>query len=563
MNGILCLLFFLLVGCGLSKETRLAAEQTVASMNEAKASVANAERAFEERASNSPVPNLAVTMERERTREDFDAAKQSLERNGACMAKLAELLKLNRKRDEASLQSQTAICSQGTQNAKNSAAMPAETLERWERLTADATNERDAARTVMTEGRAFHALQFDTKGPLVTTLRERMRTYPAKQGDITSRMLDVKGELAAMEKALEATEAHVAALAKGTSEYDAANFERALAELSEANATMRAGTEDLTERAKELDESWSLVLSGLTRTCTFRLHHTKWEWGSETYSDGTPRDQGWAAVNENEWFSTAEDAVVASTGSDYYAGTQTEVDDKDIQCADTAVTYEIRNGIASDPITASIDEETFDGYYAAARSMHELFPDLGIITSMTLSKHTDPEDAPETGNPYSPIPVGVNVSAMLTIESKAKGQYEDEATESPAPQNVPVQHVGDPEYGAWGTDAAGEQYWYWNDFALGYLMAQNYNLSPYPYSAFVPYRDWRDNEGWDCQRGTRDQYGNCPRNAHAHGYYRRWYLNDYDADGSRAVPGNAANASRSVRGAGPSTRSRGMGGGGK
>lgn len=560
-------LLLLLAGCGLSKETRLAAEQTVAALPEAKASVAQASASFEEKAEASAVPNLAVTLEREKTRDGFSVANATLGSAEGCVSELSAFLERDQGDQQPDVVSKTAICVQLMENAKAEAAVPGETLARWEQLTASAFERREAANALALDGYAFYDRQFGTEGSLVPLLRAQMRAYPAKSGDITARMLDVEGERDAIRGALADVEAHVSALSDETAGYDAANFERALAEAEASNETVRSAVGDLTEKARELDESWSLVLTGLERTCTFTLHHTMWEWGSETYGDGTPRDQGWQTVTEEEWFQWQDGQVSATSGSDYYSGSETEVDDKDVLCAHTSTTYEVRDGAAADAVTTEIDEETFEDYYAAARQVNDLFPDLGVIRALTVSDRTDPEDQPEPGNAYSPVPLGVHMELALVIETKAKGEYDDDATEAPGPADVPVQYVGDPQYGEWRADDVGNQSWYWNDFATGYLLAQNsgYYLSPFPYAVYAPYGSWRNAGGWDCPPEQRDSYGNCPRRYHAHGYYRSWYRNSYDdaSTGSRAVPGSSTATSRSVRGAGPSTRSRGMGGGGK
>lgn len=560
----------LLAGCGLSKETRLAAEQTVSALPEAKASVAQAAASFEEKAAASGVPNLAVTLEREKTRDGFSVANEALGKAEGCVSELSAFLVNDRDDQESDVQSKTAICGGLMENAKAEAAVPGETLARWESLTTGAYERREAAQALAADGYAFYDQRLGAEGSLVPLLRDQMRLYPAKRGDITSRMLDIEGERDALRTALAAAESHVSALSDETPGYDAANFERALAEAEEADETLRSAVDDLTEKARELDESWSLVLTGLTRTCTFTLHYTEWTWHSETYGDGTAHDRGWKQVSEDEWFSTAENQVVGSSGSDYYSGTETEVDDKDIQCRHSATTHEVRNGEAGESVTADVDEDTFEDSYASARQVHDLFPDLGVIQSMTVSSRTDPEDQAEPGNPYSPLPLAVQMELSLVIETKAKGEYDDDATESPGPANVPVQYVGDPQYGEWRADDAGNQSWHWNDFALGYLLAQNsgYYLSPFPYAAFAPYGTWRNASGWDCPPEQRDRYGNCPRRYHSHGYYRSWHYSGYDDAVERdsravAVPGRTGSTSRSVRGAGPSTRSRGMGGGGK
>ncbi len=567
----LSVLFCLLLGaCSLSKETRLAAEGAIAAFPEAKSTVESAQTSFEEKAAASPIPNLAATLEREKTRDGFATAKATLATaDHKCNVELATLVKKDSDEDEQLAKTMTAACLQFVEQAKVESAQPAAQLTEWETLTAAAHDHLTVAHSTADESRAFLEGQLGRSGTLTSVLRERMQAYPTKQADITARVADIAAERDALGEALTACDAHVAALTDDTAGYDVALFAAALAEVKEADETARLAVEDLTERATELSESYSLVLTGLTRTCTFKLHATTWSWGSETYGDGTPSDAGWRAVGEAEWFATAEDTVVSSNGSDYYAGDQTEIDDKEIVCIHKMTTYEIKDGTPLDPVTTEVDEDTFEDYYSSARSVADLFPDVNVIRGLTVSEHTDPEDLAEAGNPYSPVPVGVEMSLDLTIESKAKGQYEDEASEAPAPQNVPLQYVGNTEYGEWRDDGVGNQTWYWNDFALGYLMGQGFNTTPYPYGLYAPYSTWRNAGGWDCPPDQRDEYGNCRRHYHSRGYYRSYYRTGsyYDGDlssDSRAVPGRSSTStSRSVRGAGPSARARGMGGGGK
>jgi hypothetical protein len=548
----------------------VAAEGAIAAFPEAKSSVEAAAVTFEEKAAASSIPNLAVTLEREKTRDGFATAKATLATaDQKCNVELAAILKKDSSDDEQLTKTMTAACLQFQKQAKSESALPGAQLAEWEALTTAAHEKLAAAQTQVGDSRVFLEGQLGKSGTLTVVLKDRMREYPTKQSDIVARVADIAAERDAMGEALTAAETHTAALTDDTGGYDVALFAAALAEINEADETARLAVVDLTERAVELGELYALVLTRLERTCTFKLHSTKWSWGSETYGDGTPSDMGWRDVGEAEWFATAEDAVVSSNGSDYYAGDQTEIDDKEIVCSHRMTTYEIKDGLPQDAVITEVDEDMFEDYYSSARSVADLFPDAGIIRNLTVSPFTDPEDLAEVGNPYSPVPVGVDMSLDLVIESKAKGQYEDEATEAPAPLNVPVQYVGNVEYGEWRNDGLGNRSWHWNEFALGYLLAGGFNTSPYPYSAHAPYSSWRNAGGWDCPPDQRDENGNCQRRYHGRGYYRSYYRTGSYYDGDyrsdyRAVPGRSTTStSHSVRGAGPSARARGMGVGGK
>jgi len=550
---ILCLIVFglsFLTGCSMDKFILLEAEQLPNKVAETEKFLSIVRVDYDTAISASKIPNLAGITTREKLAENFNKADASMKRGKRIASEVAELAKQNRHADEAVTKAKIANCKRTLTEVKQLASIPGERLWEWEGIFANA-KPRSAVATKRVE-EMNHEIDANLvgKGPVKLRVQVQSKSYPNKEKDLTARVDDIFKTKEELNGFLKTVQTQSALIEHGSAETDIVVLLNALDNVDETVEVITMALEDLKEKLEELDETYETVLIRLQKIPTFKIHLSKWNWGSEEYGDGTETALGWQDVSEDEWFSEqyAEDVVVESSGSEFYSGSSTEVSDKDIIYRYLATTFERKNGQEGEPIESEIEEELYEDYLEIVRKLHALFPDNGVIGREESSNHMDPEDNES---------IRQDLQVRVVTEMKVPGQYEEEANDSPSPDGVPLGLVGNPEYGQWQNGMDGVQTWHWHDYMLGHFHSHHVFITywnPYPYSLYSPYSSWRREIGYG---NCYDIFGNYTcRGAHTRGMYRSAYRTSRDTNMS-------PNSARGIRGAGPGARARGAGGGGK
>lgn len=546
---LIALCLSILTGCGMDKLTLLEAQQLPAKVQETENFLKMATTEYQNGLSVSNIPNLAEIATREKLTKDFEKASESLERGKRIADEVVQLANKNRNADEGTTKAKIADCKRTLTQVKQFASIPGEKLREWESIFANAQGRSQVATKRVEETNHEIDTNFAENGPVKLRLRTQSKAYPNKEKDLETRVDDLFKTRDEMTGFLKIVQTQTALIQRKSIETDIAMLAKALDNVEETAEIIGTALEDLKEKLEELDETYETVLVRLQKIPTFKIHLTKWDWGSETYGDGSETALGWREVSEEEWFSGryAEDAVVESSGSEFYSGSSTEVSDKEIVYRYLATTFERKNGQESAPVESEIEEELYEDYLEIARKLHSLFPDRGVIVQENSSQRHDPEDNE---------PVRQDLQVRVITELKVPGQYEEEANDSPSPDGVPLGLVGNTEYGQW-RDTDGVRMWYWHDYMLGHFHSHHTFITvwdPYPYTLYTPYSTWRREVGYgDCY----DKSGTYTcRGTHTRGAYRSSYRASKGTDMS-------SNGSKGIRGAGPGARSRGAGGGGK
>lgn len=213
-----------------------------------------------------------------------------------------------------------------------------------------------------------------------------------------------------------------------------------------------------------------------------------------------------------------------------------------------ATTRSERNGIRETELRTQIDGETFASFLAISTGLQQLFPTQRILIAQ-------PPVTLEALCAYA-----LNVEVDLVVSHKAIGQYADEVSESPSPRGMVLDQVGNPSYGSWQDSGDGRTTWQWN--AAWGARYGNWTPPPLLDEVYARYSAWRYDHGWACDYDRAGVYQPGGRIANAG--CRSTRPNPELAE--VACPSDdeeEPNGTATVRGIGPHTRSRGMGGGGK
>ena len=512
-----------ILACGLNIDVADNATEVVLDAASMSTQISDAKSAFEDRLASSDVPDAATLAEREGLFAAFDGLEEALEASTACTDGLQLLIDRDKPSENEKAIGMTRRCLTLLGAIHDQIETPLRTLERWEALLDPVNKERAQAR-IRGEEAQKAIVMAQGLGP---QLKNAQRTWSFKEEDLQTRFDDVVGGEEALTGHRDGLEnaADVAALAK------------AVDGVEEIAAAALFGSEDLRKRLDTLGDTTGNVLVRLERVPQYWVRVQSWSWSSSTSGDGTVTDLGWQLTNR-EVYEAAIDGdglVVEYTGSEEYGGSSTEVTDWDLAFATFATTFTRTGANRTEPVRAEIDADTFWDLYYAVEGMSGVFPDEQIVVEKLTAGFTD-----DDGIPYE-----IDMAVLLSIEQKFAGQYFDEATEVPSLDGTPLSAVGNEDFGAWEGEnwiftpafvtywKAGD--WYKADSAGKFL--SGYNLTEY-----ARYRDWRREAGWGEQY---DEDGNVRPRRHRIGSY--FFLSRF--------------GSHSVRGAGPSARSRGLGGG--
>jgi len=165
-----------------------------------------------------------------------------------------------------------------------------------------------------------------------------------------------------------------------------------------------------------------------------------------------------------------------------------------------------------------LDDAMLFEYWTAGKKMLELFPKSDLFVVERSSSTLDDDQVPTT----------FVVRASIALDQKFAGQYAEEMSTSPAPQGVPMNMVGNPEYGEWKTNPqSGEKEWNWSSFMVGYWTRSL--LAPHPYYGWGysygygwhgGYHDWGYSRGyWQGRRDARG-YRQSTYSGYRRGSYR-------------------------------------------
>lgn len=199
-----------------------------------------------------------------------------------------------------------------------------------------------------------------------------------------------------------------------------------------------------------------------------------------------------------------------------------------------------RNGLLEPEVRAEIDAATFARYLMIATGLQAAFPGEPVVTTRPVP------------GPTAICQAQLDVAVSVVLAHKAVGEYDVEASGSPSPAGLALGHIGNQAYGAWFARDDGRQAWQWGDaWTRAYPLAPQ--LPAVSDEAYARYSAWRYDNALVCDYDRAGVYlgGKLARSGCQDGRP----ASDPFASCPRPVG--------SIRGVGPSTRSRGMGGGGK
>ncbi len=511
------------LACGLDIDVADRASEVVADATTMPTQISQAKEDFTARLGSSAVPDAAGLADREGLSKAFDGLDEALAAATACTDGLQLLVDRDKPSEGDKALGMTRRCEALLDGIHDQIDTPLRTLKRWEGLLDPANTEVSQATTRGQQATTAIAAAAKLSGQL----QSAQKAHAYKKEDLQTRFDDVVGVSEELEK-------HLGTLAGAP---DVAALATAIDRAEEISAAALFGAEDLQKRLATLGDTTALVLARLERRPIYYGRVQNWSWSSSTSGDGTMTDLGWQIISADDYNAAVDgDGVTLEyTGSDEYGGSSTEITDWDISFATFATTFTRTNAEQAEPVRSEIDADTFWDLYMVAKGMQEVFGNEHIILEEASAGFTD-----EDGIPYE-----IDMSLQLATAQKFAGQYFDEVAEVPSLDGTPLSAVGNEDFGSWEDDK-----WVWTPAFLAYWRAGGWYksdtadrfMSGYARTDHAAYRDWRQEAGWG------EQYDEDGR------YHRRVFI--IGSYGHLARFG-----SHSVRGAGPSARSRGLGGG--
>ena len=511
------------IACGLNVEVTDRATEVVLDAASLPSQIEDARVQLDQRLNSSAVPDAAELAEREGLGAAFEDLEDAVDASRACTDGLQILLDRDKPSEGDKVIGLTRRCQTLLGAIHDQIDTPLRTLERWESLLSPENTE--AAQAKIRAEDALAALA--TVRAMAGDLEAARRAHPYKAEDLQTRYDDLVN-------ATPDLKAHYASLEASP---DIATLANAIDGVEDIAAALTFGADDLGTRIATLDDTTAMVLTRLERAPQYWIRVQNWSWTSSTSGDGTMTDLGWQLTNRDvyEQAVNGDGVVLEYSGDEEYGGSSTEVTDWDIAFATFATTFTRTNDDRTEPVRAEIDPDTFWDLYFGTRGLAGVFPDEGLILEELSAGFTD-----DDGIPYE-----LDLAVLMAMEQKFAGQYFDDASEVPALDGTPLSIIGNEDFGAWESDV-----WVFTPAFLAYWKAGDWYksasaerfLTGYSRAEYAKYAEWRRSAGWGEQYDEDGTY--LPRRFRIGSYL---FLSRF--------------GSHSVRGAGPSARSRGLGGG--
>ncbi len=470
---------------------------------------------------------LRTYSERERWAERFDEARKELVHARAVYAdEIAPRLEANRPEDEEAVGEQLSRVRKGLDRVAELAREPAQRAA----FLADA---RDRAPEIVSAGAAKLAEASPALRSLELEVARVSNDYAEKREDLAGRRAGLS-QLESDARASQAiAEREAAGIAAGTA--DLAAFADAGTAVVARSEEALAGDVALRARMKELYRSYSKTLLDMKEENIIQIGRTSW---NESYDFPREAEVLFKVEVQEETLDYLErwgDRRIASISS-YFGRSSMNV----------AIDRGVWDSLRIDPTTrfprgdnaaefwVGESDSKYYHRYALVEGDQSSQTDWEVVSEETYEDYYD--------------------DLGMDIVSKPYGSYEDEVLTEAAPAGMA--YVGNPKYGRWETDNQGRRHWSWGQSFLFYYLAFGGRGRHYYY-----YTDWnRWNGGY---RGRRSWYGPSG-GAAVYGTYGSTTRNSSRyANSGFARGGGFARADRSIRGAGPSGRGGGPGGGGK
>ncbi len=477
---------------------------------------------------------LQFAAKRENLSESFDKAQADMKKAQSDVGSLHALIKEDAYSKRQAAVTLIANIETYVENIDTLSQVPGDKLQAWIKQVKQSATDLAVAEKTLAETDVLISSNLGEGGKLSALIAAEAKQYPNKAGDLQKRVAAIIADQRSMYSTIETCRVQCGAIADPNGSFDVIMLGNALGQVDELAEGVDLQIDDLAERLGQLKETYELKVTALKMTPTFQMYYEVFD----SYSDwDTVNAKGWIKVSENVYFNTRIPDDGFDAGSSWggngnahleslvqnasgYTSDEEWILDKDIKYAYAATTVETINGVAAAPKTANVDEDTFYGYWEAAKQLDKMQGEGSVITKYEPSRRKVGRD-----------PVAFYMELNMVVEQKLAGQYEDETSESPSVAGgPPLGVVGDPEYGRW-QNHNGRRRWLFHDYLL-----LHWALSPsrhhYYYSDYNSYHGWRRNQGYDSHR--------------------------YGSGGSRRARSYGAST---LRGAGPRARGRGMRGG--
>ncbi len=516
------------LGCGgLSDAIVEQAETTRARIEREAADVDSRVEKFSAFAEDSDNAFLRIYIDREGWGDRFDEARTELEHTRTVYeAEIAPRLKANRTEDEAVVGEQLSRIRTSLDRVAEIAREPA-------KRAAFLKDARDRAPEIVSAGAVKLAEASAALRSLEVEIARVSSDYAEKREDLAGRRAGL-GQLESDARASQAVaEREAAGIAAGTA--DLAAFADAGTAVVTRSEEALAGDVALRAKMKELYRSYSKTLLDMKEENIIQIGRTSW---NESYDFPRETEVLFKVEVQEETLGALEswgDRPIGSIGSSWGRSS-----------LNVAIDREVWDSLRIDPV-ARFPRGDSRAEFWVGESESKYYHRYALVEG-DESSETDWEEVTEEtyGDYYDDL--------GMDIVSKPYGSYEDEVLTEAAPAGMA--YVGNPKYGRWETDNQGRRHWSWGESFLFYYLVFGGRGRHYYY-----YNDWnRWNSGY---RGRRSWYGPSG-GAAVYGTYGSSTRNSSRyANSGFARAGGFVRADRSIRGAGPSGRGGGPGGGGK
>lgn len=303
-----------------------------------------------------------------------------------------------------------------------------------------------------------------------------------------------------------------------------------------SNKLLKTESEIKTKKINELFHSYSKILVDMKSNYFVKVGRSSWDESSDWDSENTYIYSG-REVSEKifDYFDSVSDQDMGSLGGGLFSSSHSnQINTNFNQSAVDSLNIDARESMSSSDDSANfwIEELYTEDYH----------------------KYMIIEDGKKTETDWIKVSNEVfekNIKNIgMELVSKPLGSYEEETINTPAPTGM--SYVGNKHYGEWKTDSSGSSFWHY--YGMWSFMNNIGGIgSSYSHNDYDSYRNnRRHNEGYYGSGGST--YGTYGSRTHKTG--SRYAKSDY-------IKKNRSNNHGNIRSAGHSARGRGPGGGGK
>lgn len=499
-SAVLAAILVTATGCGLGQELILKSEAAIESVGKIEEKLKRRQGSYGT-ALSSTHPALQFAAKREGLSSSFDNAQEKLKNAQAAAQGLQALITEDAYGKRQAATSLIASIETHVEKIETLSQVPGDRLQSWIKQVKQSATDLAAAEKTLAETDALISSNLGEGGKLATLIAAQSAQYPNKKEDLQKRVVAIMTDQRQMYSSIESCRTQCGAITDPQGNFDVVVLGNSLDKVDDLAEGIDLQIDDLADRLGQLKETYELRVTALKMTPTFQMYYEVYD---SRYDWDKVRASGWITVAESTYFNTSipgdgwyvghmlngdsrlEEKVEQASG---YARDEEWILDKDIKFKYQATTIETVNGVAAATKTASVDEDTFYGYWEAAKKLDDMQGKGSVIAKYEPSRRM-----------VGGEPVAFTMALNMVVEQKLAGQYEDETSESPSVAGgPPLGAVGNEEYGRW-ENHSGRRRWRFHDYLLLHWALSPTRHHHYYYSDWNGYNSWRGRQGYDSHR---------------------------------------------------------------